>query len=104
MLFIFPLCLVLGFFLPGCFVARYFRHGLWGATAFVISLLILFYSVFWLGIFGVAITLWHVLPCLAAAAFAGAWLRRRSFQDDTHNPIPWAMQDWILMTAAAVVG
>ena len=62
MLAIFPLFLVLGLFLPGFFIAKYLRHTLWGASAFTISLLILFHSIFWLGVFHISIRLWTVLP------------------------------------------
>jgi hypothetical protein len=74
---LFPLLLLLGLFLPGYFVAKSLRNPLSGASAFVISLLILFHSVFWLGIAGAPITLWTVVPCLAGAAAAGAWLAKR---------------------------
>jgi hypothetical protein len=74
---LFPLLLLLGLFLPGYFIAKTLSNPLSGASAFVISLLILFHSVFWLGIAGVPITLWTVVPCLAVAASVGAWLAKR---------------------------
>ena len=75
---LFPFFLLTGLFLPGYFVARCLNGGLCGAAAFVISLLILFQSVFWLGLFDTEITLWTVLPCLALATLGAGWLERRS--------------------------
>jgi hypothetical protein len=46
-----PLLLLLGLFLPGSLIARRMGHPLWWASGFVFSLLILFHSIFWLGIF-----------------------------------------------------
>ena len=50
MLWLFPFFLLVGLFLPGFFVAKYLRHSLWWASAFPLSLLVLFHSVFWLGV------------------------------------------------------
>ena len=77
MLAIFPLFLILGLFLPGFFIAKYLRHPLWWASAFTISLLILFHIIFWLGVSGIPIKLWTVLPILFAASAIAAWVQRK---------------------------
>jgi hypothetical protein len=41
------------------------------------SLLVLFHSVFWLGVLHVSITLWTVAPCLIAVSAGAAWLVHR---------------------------
>ncbi len=74
---LFPLFVLLGLFLPGYFIARSLKNALTGASSFVISLVVLFHSVFWLGIAGVPITLWTVLLCLVVAAVLSAWLLRK---------------------------
>ena len=105
MLAIFPLFLVLGLFLPGFFIAKYLRHTLWGASAFTISLLILFHSIFWLGVFHISITLWTVLPSLIAASAGAAWLQRRSAIPVATNPAPrFTTQDRILILSSGFVG
>jgi hypothetical protein len=108
MLLMFPFFLILGLFLPGFFIARYSRHTLWGASAFTISLLILFHSVFWLGIFHAPIRLWTVLPCLIAASAGAAWLQRRSvIPAKTAETMPapqLAKRDWILLLSSGFVG
>ena len=105
MLAIFPLFLMLGLFLPGFFVAKYLRHRLWGASAFVISLLILFHCVFWLGVFGIPIMLWTVAPLLIAASGAAAWGRKR-FAPPAKTPAtaPWNRLDRALILSTALVG
>jgi Dolichyl-phosphate-mannose-protein mannosyltransferase len=105
MLAIFPLFLVLGLFLPGFFIAKYLRHALWWASAFVISLLILFHSIFWLGVFHVPIRLWTVLPILLAASGGAAWLQRRFAIGVETNPAPpWTTEDRILLLSSGMVG
>ena len=100
----FPFCLVLGLFLPGAFIARRLKQGLWAATAFVVSLLILFHSIFWLGIFGAPITLWSVFLCLAIVSFAGFFFERRSAARVEAKRRKWKTMDWILMASTALVG
>jgi hypothetical protein len=105
MLAIFPLFLILGLFLPGFFIAKYFRHPLWWASAFTISLVILFHSIFWLGVFGVSITLWTVLPILLAASAGAFWLQRKfSIPPEPDPAPPLTRQDWILILSSGFVG
>src|SRR5215813_5910655 len=100
-----PFLLPVGLFLPGVFIARFLERRLWWASAFVVSLLVLFHSVFWLGVSGLSITLWSVLPCLLLAAAATARLTRRS------KPLVQASGSWpsttvdrILVMSTAIVG
>jgi hypothetical protein len=104
--FMLPFLLAVGLFLPGYFIARSLRHPLWWASAFMISLLILFHIVFWLGIAGAPITLWSVLPCLLVAAAAGAWVARRSsvVPAKSESPSPLSTPDRILVFSSASVG
>src|SRR5664280_1828650 len=105
MLAIFPLFLLLGLFLPGFFLAKCLRHTLWWASAFVISLPILFHSVFWLGVFHISITLWTVLPCMIAASTGAAWLAIRSATPaKTERTPPWGTRDRILLLSSGSVG
>src|ERR1017187_7939967 len=105
MLAIFPLFLLLGLFLPGFFLAKYSRHTLWWASSFVISLLILFHSIFWLGVLHVSISLWTVLPGLLAISAGGAWLQRRFAMPAESNPPPQATRlDRILILGCGLVG
>ena len=105
MFLIFPFFLLLGLFLPGYFLAKYLRHPLWWASAFPISLLVLFHSVFWLGLFHIPITLWSVLPCLVAATAGAAWLARRSGAPAKSDPTPtFPRQDLILISSSGLVG
>jgi len=78
MLLILPLFLILGLFLPGYFLAKYFRQTLPWAAAFPFSMLILFHSIFWLGMLHVPITLWAVTPCMLTASVLAAWLAKKS--------------------------
>ena len=122
MLFLLPLFLILGLFLPGFFLAKYLRHSLPWASAFAMSLLVLFHSIFWLGIFHVAITLWTVLPCLIVVSAGAAWMARRSAVPATmpvpakpsttsrkkppptaRNPL-WTTGDRILILSSGLVG
>jgi len=77
MLLFLPLFLLLGLFLPGYFITKSLKNRMAAASAFLISLLILFHTVFWLGIAGVPITLWTVSPCLALAAVVGACIAKK---------------------------
>jgi len=105
MLLIFPLFLILGLFLPGFFIAKYLRRTLWWAFAFIVSLLVLFHSVFWLGVFRVPITLWSVLPCLIAASAGAAWVERRSaIPAETERTPRLARQDGVLLLSSGLVG
>ncbi len=105
MLLIFPLFLILGLFLPGFFIAKALRQALPQVSAFPLSLLVLFHSIFWLGIFGVPITLWSVLPCLLAVTAAGAWFARKSaIPVDAESAPPWDMPSRILMVSSGLVG
>jgi hypothetical protein len=100
-----PLLIPFGLFLPGFFVARRLGHSLWWASSFVISLLILFQSVFWLGIFRVPITVWTVGMCLAAVSGAGAWWARRQLGPMKGDSAPrWALPDRILIVSSGLVG
>jgi len=105
MLFLLPLLLPLGLLLPGYFLARCLRQSLWGASAFVLSLPILFHCVFWLGILGVPIKLGTVLPLLIAASGAAAWAQRRFSPPAQKSPkTPWTRQERTLFLSAGVVG
>ncbi len=105
MLLIFPLFLILGLFLPGFFIAKALRQALPQVSAFPLSLLVLFHSIFWLGVFGVPLTLWSVLPCLLAVTAAGAWLARKSaIPVDAESAPPWDMPSRILMVSSGLVG
>src|SRR4030095_9664192 len=100
-----PFLLPIGLFLPGFFIARFLERRLWWASAFVISLLILFHSMFWLGISGVPITLSSVLPCLLLAAGTAAWLTRRSVPPAKASGWwPSTNLDRILVLSTAIVG
>ena len=75
------------------------------SCAFVISLPILFHSVFWLGVFHVRIALWTVLPCLIAASAGAAWLAFRSATPEkTERTPPWSARDRILLLSSGLVG
>ena len=104
MLLLFPFLLALGLFVPGYFVARRLRHRLWWASAFFISLLALFQSVFWLGVFRVPTTLWTVLPCLLAVTVGAAWLQHGVAPVKREPAPPWDKQDRILLISSAAVG
>jgi hypothetical protein len=105
MLVLLPVFLLLGLFLPGYLVARCLRHSLWGASAYVISLPILFHCVFWLGIAGVPIKLWTVLPLLIGVCGAAAWAQRKFALPAEKSPrTPWTWQERILLVSSAVVG
>jgi hypothetical protein len=78
---------------------------LWWASSFVISLLILFHSVFWLGVFRIPITVWNVAACLAAASGAGAWWARGRLGRTKRDGAPrWALPDRILIVSSGLVG
>src|SRR5260370_31373264 len=105
MLAIFPVFLILGVFLPGFFIAKYLRQPLWWASAFTISLLIQFHSIFWLGVFGVSIRLWTVLPILIGASAAAAWLQRKFAMPVATDPAPpLTTQNRILILSSGLVG
>ena len=109
MLALFPLFLLLGLFLPGFFIAKYLRHSVWWASAFAISLLVLFHGIFWLGVFHVSITLWTVLPGLVVASAGAAFLQRRlpgrSASPPATTPAPpLTARDRILILSSGVVG
>ena len=105
MLALFPFLLLLGLFVPGFFLAKYLRHPLWWASAFPISLLILFHVIFWLGVSGVSLTLLSVLPVLLATSAAAAWLHRKFPPPVEKSPPPgFTTLDWILLLSSAFVG
>src|ERR1700733_117939 len=100
------LLLPLGLFLPGYFTARLFRLKLWVASAFVLSLPILFHCVFCLGVLGVPIKMWSVAPLLIAATGALAWAQRKFTppQQKESARAPCTGEERILLAASAVVG
>jgi hypothetical protein len=105
MLAIFPLFLILGLFLPGFFIAKYLRQPLWWASAFTISLLVLFHSIFWLGVLGIRITIWTVMPILLAASGLSAWVQRKFALPIASDPSPpFTTQDRLLILLCGVVG
>ena len=104
MLLILPLFLILGLFLPGYFLAKYFRQTLPWAAAFPFSMLILFHSIFWLGMLHVPITLWAVTPCMLAATALAAWLAKKSASPVKPEAAPpWDRQDRILLWSSGLV-
>jgi hypothetical protein len=105
MFFLLPVFLAAGLFLPGYFLAGGRRQPLWWASAFTLSLPVLFHSAFWLGILHVPITLWTVLPCLLAVAGAAAWLGRKSKPPAAVKPAaPWTGHERLLLLVAAATG
>src|SRR5215471_18113927 len=88
MLLILPVFLLIGLFLPGFFITRCLRRALWLPSAFAISLLVLFHSIFWLGVLHIPITLWTVLPVLLAASGVAAWLQRKFGAPAATNAAP----------------
>lgn len=104
MLLLFPVFLALGLFVPGFFLAKYLRQPLAWAGGFVISLVVLFHSIFWLGILHVPLTVWTVAPCLAAATAAAAVLWRRSAAPAKKPAAPvWEGFDRVLLAGCVVV-
>lgn len=103
MWFFFPLLCAFGFFLPGYFVARRLDGGFRLASAFVISLLVLFHTVFWLGIAGAPIVLWSVLPFLVVLTCGLAWLARAAPASHGTSEPPAAL-DRALVAGAIFVG
>jgi hypothetical protein len=99
-----PFLLVLGFWLPGFFIAKYLRQPLAWAAAFPFSLLVLFHSIFWLGILHAPLALISVLPCLLAASALAAWLSRKSPVLREAKKTPWSAQERLLLVSSAVVG
>jgi hypothetical protein len=105
MLLLLPFLLILGLFLPGFFLAKYLRHGLSWASAFPLSLLVLFHIVFWLGIFHIPITLWTVLPCVLAVTGAAFFLQKNSAAPAKQTPSPpLPRQDLLLILSSAFIG
>src|SRR5436190_23292610 len=104
MLWISPLLLLVGFFAPGALAARRMGQPLWWAAGFVFSLLLLFHSVFWLGVFHAPIALRTVLPILLGATAAAAWWARRSLRPWKTSAPAWDVQDRLLLAACAASG
>jgi hypothetical protein len=105
MFFLFPVFLAAGLFLPGYFLAGGRRRPLWWASAFTLSLPVLFHSAFWLGILHVPITPWTVLPCLLAVTGAAAWLGRKSRPLAAAKPAaPWTANERLLLLIAVATG
>jgi len=105
MLWLFPFFLFIGLFVPGFFVAKYLGLRLSWASGFIFSLLVLFHSIFWLGVFRVPITLWTVLPWLIAAAGGVAWLAKRStIPCKAKQDQPWEIQDRVLIVSSVLIG
>ena len=78
---------------------------LWWASAFTISLLILFHSIFWLGVSGIPIKLGTVLPILLAASAIVAWVQRKFSRPVVQDPASSPdTQDRILLLLSGVVG
>ena len=105
MLLLFPFFLILGLFLPGFFVAKYLGLRMWFASGALISLLILFHCIFWLGVFRVPITLWTVTPWLVVAGGAAAWFARRSaIRMEAKPKAPLTTEDRVLMLSSGLTG
>jgi Dolichyl-phosphate-mannose-protein mannosyltransferase len=105
MFFLLPVFLAAGLFLPGYFLAGGRRQPLWWASAFTLSLPVLFHSAFWLGILHVPITLWTVLPCLVGVAGVAAWLTRHPKPPAAAKPAaPWTGEERLLLAIPVLVG
>src|SRR5689334_12565092 len=91
MLFLLPVLLPLGLYLPGLFFARYFRLPIPYFCAFPLSLVLLFHSIFWLGILHVPLTLWTVLPIPLVVTLVFAGLPRWRPQPDRAGSQPAAL-------------
>jgi hypothetical protein len=91
MLFLLPVLLPLGLYLPGLFFARYFRLPIPYFCAFPLSLVLLFHSIFWLGILHVPLTLWTVLPIPLVVTLVFAGLPRWRPQPDRPGSQPAAL-------------
>jgi hypothetical protein len=105
LIFLLPILLPLGLFLPGYFLARWFRVSLWAPSAFVLSLPVLFHFIFWLGVLGVPVRLWNIAPFLILATGALAWAQRKFAPPQASTKTtPWTGAERILLTACGVVG
>lgn len=103
MVFLLPVLLPLGLFLPGFFLARALRLRLAWAAALPLSLVVLFHCVFWPGVFHVPVTLWSALVGLVTATGAAWWLSTRVAPEKT-TPAPRLDRlDFALLTGAAIV-
>jgi hypothetical protein len=100
-----PVLLPLGLFLPGLFFGKALGRGLWWAAAFLISLLVLFHSAFWLDVLHMPVTLWTVLPILAAASAAGWWFYRKYGAAAEAKPAPgFTWPEKLLLGLSGLVG
>lgn len=107
MLLIFPAFLALGLFVPGFFLARALGLRLRWASAFVLSLPILFHAIFWAGVFHLPITMWTVLPILAAITGVAAWRKPPAGAPPgkLKNPLlAWSSDEKLLLALSAAVG
>jgi hypothetical protein len=105
MLLLLPVLLSAGLFVPGYFLAGGRRQPLWWASAFTLSLPVLFHAAFWLGILHVPVTLWTVLPCELAVAGAAAWIARRAGVPQLRKPgAAWTAAERFVIAACALVG
>jgi hypothetical protein len=102
MIVLLPFLLVLGLLLPGFFYARYARLPLPWASGFVLSLVLLFHIVFWLGVLHVPLSVWTVLPFLVVASAGTGWLARRTQASPTKQTV-LARWDRILLISSAMV-
>jgi len=98
---------LLGFFLPGWFCSVALRSRAPAASAFVISLLILFWGVFLLGLCGAPVCFGSVLVWLLAVTAIAALVARRAGRPGLRSPQPVAEApgcDRIVLYAAAGIG
>jgi hypothetical protein len=102
MLLLLPFLLILGLFLPGFFFAKYARLPLPWAAGFVISLVVLFHAIFWLGVLHVPLGVWAVLPLLAVTCGGGAWLAWRNPSPPAKMPV-FEKWDRILLISSGAV-
>ncbi len=103
MLLLLPVILPLGLFVPGFLVAKGMRHSLWWASAFPMSLLVLFHCIFWMGMLHIPITLWSILPCLVGFSAAAGWLARKTVTTPRSEAAPpWSGHELLLGTSGAV--
>lgn len=101
----FPAALVLGFFLPGYLLSAVLgSRELW-ASAFLISLLVLFYGILVLGVLGVplgfgSLAVYEVAVCGVGAVAARVWRRRAP----SRGRVSLTWEDRALLGAVGVFG
>lgn len=97
--------LVLGFFLPGHLLSIALRSRERWATGFVLSLVVLFYGIFALGLLGVPLRFGPVLAYEVMVCTAG-WLAARRWGEPaaTRERAPVALVDGLMLGATGLLG